>query len=178
MTFNGQFVKYIPPEEIEEINKTESFDKYMICVVIYGPGVLCILSLILLYKDLRLVFLFVVGYFISAKMCYIIKDNVRQLRPKDEAVLIKEEEMFRKKIVSEKYGMPSCSMQRIAYSTTFMYFALGKSNIIILYLIVYFITMYERLKYKHHTWQQVTVGSIIGAFIGYASYIFGKMMFK
>lgn len=178
MTFSSQFIKYIPPEEIEEINKTESFYKYLIYVVIYGPGVLCILSIILLYKDLRFAFLFIAGYLISTKICYTIKANVKQLRPKDEALLIKEEKMYRKKVVSEKYGMPSCSMQRLAYSTTFMYFALGKSNIIILYLIVYFITMYERLKYKHHNWKQVAVGSIIGAFIGYASYIFGKIMFK
>jgi hypothetical protein len=178
MTLSGQFITYIPPEEIEEINKEGFLDKYLIYVVIYGPGILCILSLILLYKDLRFAFLFVAGYFISTKICYFIKDNVRQLRPKDEAPLIKKEEMYRKKVVSEKYGMPSASMQSMAYSTTFVHLAIGNLNITILYLIVYFISMYERLKYKHHTWQQVTVGSILGAVIGYASYIFGKMMFK
>ena len=81
-------------------------------------------------------------------------------------------------------GMPSGHAQSSFFSVIFIYLALKDIKIIIVYLFIALITMYQRVLFKQHTVLQVSAGAIVGVLFGGFIYymaqqkIIGKLRFK
>jgi membrane-associated phospholipid phosphatase len=63
---------------------------------------------------------------------------------------------------SEKYGMPSGHAQSVFFSTTFLYLVKGSPSWLIIELFIVALSIYQRLKYRQHTLEQLFTGSAIG----------------
>jgi membrane-associated phospholipid phosphatase len=81
--------------------------------------------------------------------------------------------------------MPSGHTQSIFFSIIFVYLALkDKKTIIIVYLFIGLITMFQRVLFKQHTVLQVVAGAMVGVLFGGFIYymaeqkIIGKLRFK
>ena len=149
-------------------------------VGVFGPEMLVLLSIILLYKYKKITFLLVylVVFVFNVLLNYILKGIFRQPRPMDDVQLFKIEELYKNKVGFDKYGMPSGHAQTVLYSTIFIHLVLNNWNITLFYLIISLITMYQRVYFKQHTVLQVIVGAILGMFVGWMGYTFGKKKVK
>ena len=137
-----------------------------------GPQILFFTSLSLLYKKSTLFSGYVIGNIINILLNFILKGIFRQPRPTEDSHIFNAYVANGKRLGYDKFGMPSGHAQTAFFSTTFMYFALNNTNntIVAIYLLISFITAYQRIKYKNHTVTQVIVGSIIGTILGFYFY--------
>jgi membrane-associated phospholipid phosphatase len=86
------------------------------------------------------------------------------------------------------YGMPSGHSQTTITFAVFLIMALFDYHLNLSNSMLYFITfiisiysimvLWSRIYLKCHTIQQVIIGSIIGAMLGYYGYIYGKLLIK
>jgi membrane-associated phospholipid phosphatase len=74
----------------------------------------------------------------------------------------------------DRFGMPSGHAQATFYVTGFMFFIMKNKWIPIVFIVVSLITLYQRVKYKNHTIEQVIIGSIVGIAVGFVFSIVGK----
>ena len=123
---------------------------------------------------LNYMIIYIIGFVINIILNYILKGLFQQPRPTDEIHLFKMEQLYRKQLGFEKYGMPSGHAQMVFYSTMFNYYLIGNTKINILCLIISLITVYQRVEFKNHTILQVLVGSFIGMFMGHIFYYLGE----
>ena len=81
--------------------------------------------------------------------------------------------------LSKSYGMPSGHAQSAGF---FMLFQLLNTNDFLYKILIIFVsiwTMLSRVRLGCHTFQQIIIGGIIGAFIGYlTNYIYKKYILK
>jgi len=49
----------------------------------------------------------------------------------------------------------------------FIYLVFKNNYLTLFYFILSLLTLYQRVKYKNHTFNQVIVGSIVGSIVGY-----------
>jgi membrane-associated phospholipid phosphatase len=73
----------------------------------------------------------------------------------------------------DKFGMPSGHAQNCAFNLAYIYMTLNDPLITGIYLILTFISMYQRYSYFNHTALQLAVGFGIGIAVGYGFYIIG-----
>jgi membrane-associated phospholipid phosphatase len=73
------------------------------------------------------------------------------------------------------FGMPSGHSQSVIFSTIFIYFSLRNLKILLLYVFISIITLFQRVTDDHHTVSQVIVGSSIGFILGYIGYTMAKI---
>ena len=93
----------------------------------YGPNILFFLSLFLMRNKLNYMIIYIIGFVINIILNYILKGLFQQPRPTDEIHLFKMEQLYRKQLGFEKYGMPSGHAQMVFYSTMFNYYLIGNS---------------------------------------------------
>jgi membrane-associated phospholipid phosphatase len=74
--------------------------------------------------------------------------------------------------------MPSGHAQSCVFSTTFVFLSIKKYNSLIIYLLLSFTTMYQRVKYNFHTIFQIIVGSIVGFLLASLFYYFSQEKMK
>ena len=70
----------------------------------------------------------------------------------------------------EQYGMPSAHSQTVVCPLIFLYLVKQSSMWLINGIFITTLTIYQRLKYRQHTLEQLSVGVMIGllvAFLGY-----------
>ena len=144
----------------------------------YGPQILFIFSIFFLRKKINFMIIYIIGFVINILLNYFLKGLFQQPRPTDEIHLFKMEELYRKKLGFEKYGMPSGHAQMVFYSTIFNYYLLGDVKIAFLYLIISLITCYQRIENKNHTLFQVIIGSFVGMFVGFIFFNIGEKQTK
>jgi len=141
-----------------------------------GNIVLIILSIFFLWEKQKLLFYYIVGYFINKLINIILKGFLKQARPTEDmrlfpvALSSKKGFIYKNGMPFEIFGMPSGHAQSCMYSTIFIYFALRKNIILYLYLLVSFIIILQRIINNYHTFLQVGIGCIIGGLFGYFMY--------
>ena len=139
----------------------------------YGPMILVVLSLFLLYSTKTYLLIYVVGFVLNIVVNNILKQIIKQPRPKGDLDIFdpsKKHNYSHNPI--QIYGMPSGHSQMVLFSTTYIYLVLKNIPITLVYLLLTLNTLVQRIRYKNHTFMQVIVGSIVGALVAYISYTY------
>jgi membrane-associated phospholipid phosphatase len=155
--------------------KTTSFFELINYVGYYGPIILFIISLILLFNTKTFLYIYFLGFVISSIFNFIIKGIIKQKRPfKDfKTKIIKES-----RLGNEIYGMPSGHSQSVMFSTLFVLLALKNDLITFIYLIISGTTMWQRVYNYSHSPLQILIGGTIGSLFGYYAYKYSKKVTK
>lgn len=156
-----------------------------------GPIVLFFYSLLLLWDKNTMFYYYVYGFFLNAILNFILKGLIQEPRPFEDPKLfnIALKHSIRFKFTNgypyDIFGMPSGHTQSIFFSIIFIYLAFkDKKTILIVYLFIGLITMYQRVLFKQHTVLQVVAGAMVGVLFGGFIYymaqqkIIGKLRFK
>jgi membrane-associated phospholipid phosphatase len=142
----------------------------------YGPVILFVSSIFLLYKKSNYLSAYIIGIILSCFSNLVLKEIIKQPRPKGSIHILNSTENNNHKRIfsSDIYGMPSGHAQHVFFSTFFIYFVFLNTNITLVYIVISLLTLTQRIKYKNHTVLQVIVGGVIGAFIAYYMYMYGN----
>lgn len=142
----------------------------------YGPGILNLYSFHLLWGKENLVAYYGIGIVLDALLNLILKGLLQQPRPSEDpkqfALALKHGKrfFFKNGIPYNIFGMPSGHAQSCLFSTTFVFLSIKKYNSFFIYLLISFVTMYQRVEYKFHTRWQVIIGAIVGILVAYCMY--------
>lgn len=145
-------------------------------VEIYGPAVLGVLPIYLLWDKTTLFFYYIVGFFISALVNLGLKGLLQMPRPSEDtsrfnlALNHGRRFVFKSGIPYDIFGMPSGHAQMAFYSTTFIYLSLKNLSLLCGFLFVSLLTISQRVVFNYHTPLQVIVGAIVGVLMGYLVY--------
>ena len=141
----------------------------------YGPIILLISTIILLFNNKSFLYIYFLGFVISSIFNFIIKGIIKQKRPvKDvKSKIIKES-----RLGNEIYGMPSGHSQSVMFSTLFVLLALKNDLITFIYLIISGTTMWQRVYNYSHSPLQILIGGTIGSLFGYYAYKYSKKVTK
>ena len=142
-----------------------------------GPLILIFITIYLLWSKGNSCFYYVVGCFLNSIINLILKGIIKHPRPSEDIEKFNTMVSHGKRFIFKDngfphdiYGMPSGHAQSCLFSTIFVYLTLKNPNILIFYLIITGITIYQRVKYQFHTLFQTVVGSICGIIFGYYIY--------
>lgn len=146
----------------------------------YGPAILGILSIYLLWDKQSLFFYYIVGFFISSLINLVLKGLIQMPRPSEDAGRFNlalthgRRFLFKSGMPYDVFGMPSGHAQSALYSCAFIYFSMRNLKILYGYLFLSLVTILQRLNFNYHTPLQVIVGAILGTVLGYAVYYMAK----
>jgi len=155
--------------------KTALFVDLINYIGYYGPIILFISTLILLFNSKTFLYIYFLGFIINSILNFIIKGIIKQKRPfKDfKPKIIKES-----RLGNEIYGMPSGHSQSVMFSTLFLLLALKNDLITFIYLIISGTTMWQRVYNYSHSPLQILIGGTIGSLFGYYAYKYSKKVTK
>lgn len=123
--------------------------------------------LLTFYRRVALIFSYFIGFVVNFYVNHRLKMWIQEPRPDNPIPMIPIDDptMY---IGPEKYGFPSGHAQLIFYAITFMYFANKKiTRTWLVCLFIGFVTIYQRLKYRRHTVEQLMAGTLIGIITGW-----------
>ena len=130
-----------------------------------GPIILFLTSIIKLWKQ-KYIYGYLLFYIINIFINNLLKNTIKQARPNNTMNTNKE-----KYPGVHIYGMPSYHTQSVFFSITFLYLINKSIFILLIECFIAFITIYQRWVYRHHTIEQLLVGSFIGIINAYIGYI-------
>ena len=142
----------------------------------YGPIILIFLSWFLLWNNSILFFYYTIGIFIDNIFNLFLKGIFKQPRPSEElkkfnlALTHGKRFIFKDGIPHDMFGMPSGHTQCALFSTIFIFLSLHKINLLYFYLIISFITIFQRIYFKYHSILQVIIGGLVGIGTGFIIY--------
>jgi dolichyldiphosphatase len=141
---------------------------------LFAPIILLILSLFLL-RNLKTYFTFFLsGIILNNILNILLKFFIKEPRPSDDQKIIEIAVVNGHRFSIDKYGMPSGHAQNCGFCLSFVTLVLKNYYITTLYLLVSFISLFQRYLYKNHTLSQLTIGFIIGLVFGFLAYLLGK----
>ena len=131
----------------------------------YGPTLLWLISIFVLYKLPSYLGMFLIGSVASILINYLLKGLIKQPRPNQDAFLQTIERQYRGIVGFGRYGMPSGHTQLAVFITTYVCLATKNVYITLIYIIICIIVMYQRVKYDFHTITQVVAGAVTGVVV-------------
>ena len=134
-----------------------------------GPLLLFLISIYNLRNQSPYLISYLVFFTANTLVNKILKNIIKQKRP-DNGIKIMDEPYDG----SEKYGMPSGHAQSVFFSTTFLYLVKGSPSWLIIELFIVALSIYQRLKYRQHTFEQLFTGSAIGLLFAIFSFYITK----
>jgi membrane-associated phospholipid phosphatase len=150
----------------------------------YGPGILFCYSLYLLWAKDNLLAYYVIGTLLDAILNLILKGLLQQPRPSEDpkefALALKHGKrfVFNNGIPYDIFGMPSGHAQSCFFSTVFVFLSIKKYNSLCVYLLISFLTIYQRVKYNYHTVWQVIAGAIVGSVFAWCIFSLSQQKLK
>ena len=159
-------------------------DKLFYYIGSFGPLILFIYSLILLWNKQNLFFYYIIGFFLDSIINLILKGFFQQPRPSEDPVLFNialkngKRFVFKDYIPHDIFGMPSGHAQSTFFSTVFIYLSIQNINVFNFYLFISLMTIIQRVIYDFHTVFQVIIGSFIGCILGYGFYYLARQKMK
>jgi len=152
--------------------------KIMDYIGVFGPLLLMAFSFLLLLNKPLLLCVYIIGSGTNIVVNLILKNLFKDPRPKEDILLLDLGLTKDKRAPLDRYGMPSGHAQSVGFSCSFIYFTLHNASFFYIYLLVSILTMFQRYKYKNHTFFQIIIGFIIGLFMGVTFAYFGKYYTK
>jgi len=148
----------------------------------FGPHILLVVSIFLLRDKNTLLYIYLIGIFSSSIINYILKGLIKAPRPSDDVRVfnmeLNNELISGRRMGFDRFGMPSAHAQSVFFSLVFIYLSLKNTKIALFYLFICLVTIYQRVKYKHHSILQVVIGSVVGSLISFAFYKYAKHILK
>ena len=150
----------------------------------YGPNILILLSIYLLWDQNNLFFYYVTGIIIDSIMNLILQGIIQEPRPsfnsKEFNLALKNNKRFVYKdgIPFDIFGMPSGHSSSVIFSTIFIHLALRKTKWLYIYLTISAIVISQRVVYEYHTIYQVIAGAFVGALLAYVVYQLAEKKLK
>jgi membrane-associated phospholipid phosphatase len=148
----------------------------------FGPQILLFASIILLKNKSTLLYIYLLGMFLSMILNYGLKGLIREPRPSEDVHIFNMElnssSMNGRRLGFDRFGMPSGHAQSVFFSTAFIYFTLKNVKISLFYLLISLNTLYQRVKYKNHSIGQVIIGSLVGSITAFAFFKYAKHILK
>jgi membrane-associated phospholipid phosphatase len=135
-----------------------------------APAVLFIISIFLLQNKMKYLLVYIIGTILNNILNAILKYAIKEPRPTKESRILEIAISNYKRVSFDKYGMPSAHAQNCGFNLAFITLVLNNSFITGLYLVISFISLYQRYKYSKHTILQLIIGFIIGIGFGYMIY--------
>jgi membrane-associated phospholipid phosphatase len=132
-----------------------------------GPIILIFLCLYFIWDRPAYWFLYIVGILANLSINTFLKQWIQEPRPDGYLQHIENPEVYKN---GQEYGMPSGHAQTTFYSVIFIYLVFKNINLTFFYFLLSLLTLYQRVKYKNHTFNQVIIGSLIGSIVGYLIY--------
>jgi membrane-associated phospholipid phosphatase len=151
---------------------------------INAPLILFFLSVYLLFNKNNLLFFYIIGFFINIILNIVLKGIIKQPRPLDDekifnlAIKNNNKDIFKDGIPFDVFGMPSGHAQSVLFSTIYIYLALKKINILLFYVLITLITMFQRIYNNYHSIAQVIVGDIVGALVAFFIFYISQQKIK
>ena len=147
---------------------------------IYGPLILFLFSVFLLWKKSNYLTYYVYGSILNALLTLILKGIFKQPRPSEDPKLfnlaIKESKRF--KFVDgyphDIFGMPSGHSSSVLYSTMFIFWVFKNNMFLFIYLLFSMNTMIQRINSNSHTLTQVIAGAFVGSIFSYFMYYMAR----
>jgi membrane-associated phospholipid phosphatase len=139
-----------------------------------APHFLFIISIFLLWSKKYYLIYYIIGYGFNIILNLILKGVIREPRPSEDIKLINISQNNGKRISFNKFGMPSGHGQLCFFTVTFIYLVFKNIPLTIFYILISLLSLHQRVKYKNHTFQQVIVGSLVGALFGILVYFLTK----
>ena len=136
-----------------------------------GPLVLFSISIINLWKQ-KYIYGYLVFYIINTFINNLLKISIKEPRPNNTTNTTNE-----KYTEIHKYGMPSYHAQSVVFSLVYLYLVNESIFLLIVEIFIVFMTLYQRLVYRHHTIEQLAIGSFIGGVTAYIGYLSTKQYF-
>ena len=155
----------------------------------YGPGLIFIISIYLLYKNPILATTYTIGYTLNILFNFLLKGIFQLPRPNENMKKFEAAVRLNKYMELNRFGMPSGHAQTMIYSLVFVSFALlstknkvkginTSQNWIALMVLLSIITLAQRVHFLWHSFAQIFVGSIIGALIGYGFFYYAQIRIR
>jgi membrane-associated phospholipid phosphatase len=141
----------------------------------YGPIILLISTIILLFNTKIFLYTYFLGFVINSIFNFIIKGVIKQKRPLND---VKSKIIKESRLGNEIYGMPSGHSQSVMFSTLFVFRALKNDLITFIYLIISGATMWQREYNYSHSLLQILIGGTLGSIFGYYAYKYAKKINK
>uniref|UniRef100_A0A6C0ER22 Phosphatidic acid phosphatase type 2/haloperoxidase domain-containing protein n=1 Tax=viral metagenome TaxID=1070528 RepID=A0A6C0ER22_9ZZZZ len=158
-------------------NCTNLIEKLIYKLGKYGPIILLLYSLFLLWNNENLFFYYTIGIFVNSLLNLILKGILQHPRPSEDPkefeLALKNGKRFIFKdgiIPHDIFGMPSGHTQSAVFSSVYIYLSLRQVKVFVFYLVISLITIYQRIKYNYHTLLQTIIGGIIGIMFAYYVY--------
>ena len=132
----------------------------------YGPIIVMFIILFALRNQPKYMWVYFIAIFANNYFNQYLKLLFLEERPKNPIPFSKYEQYKN----AESYGMPSGHASSIGFSI--IYLLLVKSHSIWLPVCIFIgiLTMYQRVKYRRHTIEQVCMGAIAGGICGWIVY--------
>jgi membrane-associated phospholipid phosphatase len=141
--------------------------KYMIEVIdfigYYGPIIMFSITFYFLLNRIPYLVVFIFGSIANTILNKVLKNVFREPRPKGQLPFIDQDHL----IGVEQYGLPSGHAQSVFFSLAFLFFANGPQAVLYCMVLLSFLTLYQRWKYRRHSVKQLAVGSLTGIIFSY-----------
>jgi len=141
---------------------------------LFAPVILFILTLFFLRNMKTYLNFFIIGFILNNILNILFKFFIKEPRPLEDLKLIEIAIVNGYRIGIDKFGMPSGHAQNCGFCLLFVTLVLQNYYIISLYLLISFISLFQRYLYKNHTLLQLIIGFIIGLLCGFLTYWFAK----
>ena len=151
----------------------------------YGPGLIFFIAIYLLYSKQILLITYIIGYVLNLILNFALKGIFRMPRPNENMKKFDAAMRLNKHIGLNRFGMPSGHAQTMIYSLVFVTAALlnknkdkginTSRNWIALMIVLSILTLAQRVHFNMHSLEQIFVGSIIGALVGYGFFYYSQV---
>ena len=134
---------------------------------IYAPIILSIFSVFLLQNKINYLKVYIGGLFLNTILNTILKYAIKEPRPSADSHILEIAIANNKRVSFDKFGMPSGHAQNCGFNLAFITLVFNNAFLTGLYLVITFISLYQRYKYLDHTILQLVIGLFIGLGMGY-----------
>jgi membrane-associated phospholipid phosphatase len=135
----------------------------------YGPIILFILTIIMLWGSLKYLNVFLIFSFLNIIINNILKNIIKAPRPHNPNKNIIYNK-FEKTNGIDTYGMPSGHAQSVSFATLYMYLVTKSEGLLIGSSFIGMLSLLQRYRFKRHSIKQLLIGVIVGCSVAYTSY--------
>jgi|AntAceMinimDraft_11_1070367.scaffolds.fasta_scaffold79111_2 membrane-associated phospholipid phosphatase len=140
----------------------------------FGIFILNILTIVLLLSQYTYLLFYLIGGVLNFILNISLKLLIRIPRPNGDKHLFNIMNHRNKRILIDKFGMPSGHAQSIGFSTCYAFLTIKNKKWLFFYGVVCILTLYQRYNNKNHTLFQLFIGLVVGIIVAYFMYFTSK----